>query len=98
MLLYALTFLLYIAADVFELVAFNYNLIDNHFQEISTIYAIALIFWSSFSFLSQVLLFFILWDLSNDDDKKHETRSCEEVSVTTFDSDARLQAKIWNRF
>lgn len=81
LLLYAFSFVLYIVSTVIELVAFNFFFAKNHFFDITNDYAIALMFWSFCSFVSQVLLCFILWDLSNEDDKSGETKSFDEISV-----------------
>jgi hypothetical protein len=98
MLMYAVSFSLYLVAEASELISFNISVDRSIYESVPLYYSITLIFWASCSFASQVLLCFIFWDLANEEDKTVESVSFEEVAIESFDDDAKLQAKIWNRF
>ena len=107
---HASAFGLFMVTDIVRYLAFTFYALHPQNPNVLKIYLIAKSFWLFGSFVSQILLCQIFWDLGSkveqrppsnrisnrsSSDKSTDSRTVS-VEILPFDEDAEMQAKIWN--
>jgi hypothetical protein len=96
MILHASAFGFYLLSDVILYSAYTVFIFYPNNITANNVYTIASIIWVCASFISQVCLCAIFWDLGSKP-RQNEPRM-PSIRVEDFDEEAEVQSRIWNNF
>jgi hypothetical protein len=101
--IHAAAFGLYLVAALFFYATNTAHSIWQHWVLADKLFNFALVSYLVFNCISQMLILWIFWDLGDTLDQEalepvDDTASESAPSIYSFDEEAQLQARIWNRF